>query len=290
MKLCCDATRFGFGLKEAVEFAATKGLQAVEYAFDPFAAPAKAVKLTAQEKEHLSEVGRQCKDSGTDIACITLNLELDAADKAAIKQFQQMMRKLTLVAEAIGCSRLAFYLKPGVEESWVEAAGHALAPFVAELEKDGMKLLLSLSTAPANRGKPLKHWRPLDPQEWRDLIANCPGLALSFSAADCVWQNIDYLKILPGLVPAIEHVEANDVEINRDLLRDSGLFGPLWWRYRRPGKGQVDWGQLIEALKLYEYQGTFSIHLYDEFIGEGNEALEDALDDSLKLLNPMFKY
>src|SRR5207237_7017883 len=120
-------------------------------------------------------------------------------------------------------------------------------------------------------------------------IANCPGLALSFSAADCVWQNIDYLKILPGLVAAIERVEANDVEINRALLTDSGLYGPLWWRYRRPGKGQVDWAQLIEALKLYEYQGVFSIHLDDEFIGDNGD-LEESLDESIKLLNPLLKY
>ena len=290
MQLCCDATKFGFGLKEAVEFAAAKKLNAVEYAFEPFTGTAKAVKLSAQEKEHLEEVADACKSNAVEIASLTLNFCLDPLDKADVKHFEHMTRRLALVATTVGCKRVTFFMQGSPEDNWAEKAGGALEPAVSSLSADGVKLLLSLATAPSHRGRPLKQWRPLEPQEWRDLIANCPGLGLSFSAADCVWQNIDYLKILPGLVPAIEHVEANDVEINRVLLRDTGIFGPLWWRYRRPGKGQVDWGQLIEALKLYDYQGTFSIHLDDEFIGEAADSLEEALDESLKLLNPMFKY
>ena len=48
--------------------------------------------------------------------------------------------------------------------------------------------------------------------------------------------------------------------------------------YRRPGKGQLDWRQLIEALKLYDYKGMLSIHLDDEFIDGNNGNLEESLD------------
>ena len=129
----------------------------------------------------------------------------------------------------------------------------------------------------------------MEPQDWRDLVAACPGLSLSFSPADCVWLGIDYLRILSGLAAVIDHVEAHDVEINRDLLVDSGMFGPLWWRYRVPGKGQVDWGQLIEALKLYDFQGSISIHLDDEFVASDEEELENALDGGLKKLAPLVR-
>src|SRR5438105_3532748 len=108
MQLCCDATRFGFGLKEAVEFAAAKGLKAVEYAFEPFTGTGKAVKLSAQEKEHLKDVAAACTEHSVEIASITLNYCLDPLDKAAMKQFDHMTRKLALVAGVVGCSRLAF--------------------------------------------------------------------------------------------------------------------------------------------------------------------------------------
>lgn len=95
------------------------------------------------------------------------------------------------------------------------------------------------------------------------------------------------MKVLAGIIKAVEHVEAHDIEINRDLLSDSGMYGPLWWRYRVPGKGQVDWRQLIELLKLYDYQGSFSIHLDDEFISDEAENLQDALESTLNFIRPL---
>lgn len=290
MQLCFDATRFSLGLREAVELAVAKSVPAVEYTFDAFDTTAKTVKLSKDEQQYLGDVAAFCKSNEVQIACIKLRSMLDTSDKTAVKQFQQMMQKLALVAKELDCSRIAFSLKPLSEPGWIDAACRAIAPVCEKFDKQGIKLVLSLSTPYDYRGLTLKQWRPLEPQECRDLIAGCEGLGLGFSAADCAWQNIDYLQLLPGLVAAIEHVEANDVEINRAMLVDSGLFGPLWWRYRRPGKGQVDWRQLIEALKLYDYKGCLSIHLDDEFIDDSNGDLEDSLDESLKLLKPLVKY
>jgi sugar phosphate isomerase/epimerase len=289
MQLGFDATRFGLGLQEAVELAGAKRLGAVEYAFGSFDASGKSVSLSKDEKKHLQEVKERCSRDEIEISCLRLDFVADLSDKASVKQFQQMLRKLSGVAGAVKCSRLAFYLIGDALPNFAERAAQAIGPICQELIDDGVKPLLSLSTPPANRGRTLKFWRPMDPQEWRDLIAMTEGLALSFSAGDCIWQNIDYLKLLPGIVNAVDHVEANDVEINRDLLVDSGLFGPLFWRYRRPGKGQVDWRQLIEALKLYDYKGTFSIHLDDEFVEDSYETLGEALDESIKFLKPLVK-
>lgn len=290
MQLCFDATRFGFGLYEAIEFAAAKGLPSVEFAFDSFELTTKNAKLTEQEIEYLKEVQELCQRTETTVACIRLDLVVDVEDKKAVKQFQLMLRKLGQLAGSIGCQRVAFGLKPSDSSNWISSAADAINPVLADFDKQGLKLLLTMSTPAGNRGLTLRKWRPLEPQEWRDLIVNCQGLALSFSAADLAWQNINYLQILPGLVNAIEHVEANDVEINRELLQDSGLFGPLWWRYRKAGKGQIDWKQLIEALKMYDYQGSFSIHLDDEFVDSSDGNLEDSLDDSMRFFTPLLKY
>jgi sugar phosphate isomerase/epimerase len=291
MKLCIDATRFGFGLIEAVELAAMKGAQAVEYTFDPFAASAKGgTTLSSQEKSYLQQVRTQCRRLEVEIACLRLNTWLNTGDKNAVKHFQQMAKKLGRVAEAAGCSRLVCSLQPMSENNWIEQAAFALTPVIDDLSKHNVKLLLSLSTPQVNLGQPLRNWRPMEPHEVRNLLCLLPGLSLSFSAADLAWQNIDYLQLLPQFVAAVEHVEANDVEINRAMLADSGLFGPLWWRYRMVGKGQIDWRQLVEALKLYDYQGTLSIHIEDEFAGESIQDLEDSLESSVKFLRPLLKY
>jgi len=96
-----------------------------------------------------------------------------------------------------------------------------------------------------------------------------------------IWQKL----ILSSMTPVIDHIEANDVEIQLSLQKDSGMFGPLWWRYRQIGKGQVDWGQFIDALKLYGFKGTFSIHLDDEFIPANDISFSDALDECIQKLN-----
>lgn len=291
MRLCFDATRFGLGLQEAAEMAAARNLPSVEYTFESFSVAEKgAKKLDDQEKEYLQSVAQACERLNVEIACLKLNYPLQAGNKTSVKNFRGMVEKLSLVGREVGCKRLLFYLEPGSQDNWTEQVEEALTPSLVALNKLGIRMMLSLSTPPCNRGRSLRSWRSTEPGEWRELLAAMPELSLSFSAADCLWQGIDYLRILSGLVQAIEHVEARDVEVNRMLLQDSGLFGPLWWRYKMLGKGQVDWRQLIEALKLYEFQGTVSIQLDDDFAADDFEQLSEALDSGVKLLAPLVKY
>jgi sugar phosphate isomerase/epimerase len=289
MRLCFDATRFGCGLDGAVELAAQRGLTAVEYSFLPFEVTQKAPTLDKSEKAYLAEVKKACRETGVEISCLNLDYAVDPEDKKAVKQFLQMLAKLVLVADAAGCGRISVAVIVGASGSWRDSVVELLAAAQKIASKKNLRLTLRLSTPQEFRGHSLKSWRAMEPQDWREILSSCPELSLSFSPADCVWLGIDYLKILSGLVAAIDHVEAHDIEINRTLLNDSGMYGPLWWRYRMPGKGQVDWSQLIELLKLYDFAGTFSIHLDDEFIGEEEEDLGDALSGSVKVLAPLVR-
>ena len=286
MQLCFDATRFGTGLEGAIELAAAKGVPAVEYSFAPFVAKSKK-SLDVKEKKYLGFINELGKRLEISIACLNLDFCLLPGDKKANKDFLSMVGKLAQVANAVNCAKISIFLAPGDETHWLELAEKELQAASRVLQSHGVSLLIRLSTAPMFLGRSLKMWKAMEPQNWRDLMSIGPGIGLSFSAADCIWLGIDYLRILPGLVSGIEHIEANDVEIIRRLLQECGLFGPLWWRYRQPGKGQVDWTQLVEALKLYDFKGTFSIHLDDEFIAPDHQSLEEALDSSLQLLAPL---
>lgn len=289
MRLCFDATRFGSGLDGAIELASSRGLSAVEYSFAPFATGKAAKGLDANEKKSLREVAKLSQEKAVEFACLNLDYCVEASDKKSVKQFLAMAVKLAQVGEVLNCSRVAFNLMPGDGEDWLKLAEECLNAASASLEKHGAKPLLRLSTPREFRGVTLKKWRAMEPQDWRNLVSSCPNLSLSFSPADCVWLGIDYLRVLSGVAAAIDHVEAIDIEINRELLVDSGMYGPLWWRYRIPGKGQVDWGQFIEALKLYDFNGTISIHIDDEFVVDDQLELENALDASIKKLAPLVR-
>lgn len=289
MRLCVDATRFGSGLDGAIELAGLKGLPAVEYSFAPFKTSAKDNGIEAKEAKYLAGIGKLSKEKNVEIACLNLDFCHRPGDKKSQTRFIQMVNKLALVCKAIDCHRLAVSVLPSNNDDWKDAFEKDFAQVKSALDENEVKLLLRLATPSELRGQSLKTWRAADPQDWRDLISACPDLSLSFSPADCIWLGIDYLHILSGLTSAIEHVQAYDIEINRTMLMDSGLYGPLWWRYRLPGKGQVDWRQVIEALKLYGFDGSFSIHLEDEFLADQPEDLEEALDSGIRLLKPLMK-
>jgi sugar phosphate isomerase/epimerase len=290
MRLCFDATRFGSGLDGAIDLAAERGISAVEFSFAPFSATGKTGKLDEKERQYLTSVAELGKQKGVEIVCLNLDFCLNPEDKKSAKQFSQMVTKLAQVAQALACRRLLFSMQPGMDESWKDSFEQIFRDLKETLAKNQVKLLLRLATPESLRKLSLKKWRAMEPQDWRDLLSLCQGeLSLSFSPADCLWLGIDYLQILPGIASAIEHVEAHDIEINRTMLTDSGMFGPLWWRYRLIGKGQVDWSQLIEALKLYDFNGTFSVHLDDEFVTQESEELEHALDASLKVVSSLVR-
>lgn len=285
MRLCFDATKFGGGFEEAIELAAEKGLPAIEYRFEAFKASGKSAgEVKGKERKSIEQFSKLAVEKNVEIACLSLEFTHTPGDKNSFKEFVGMLSKLLEVASILNCQRLGFLLTPGEGQAWKSAFEKEYAQISPMFEAKQIKPLLRTATPAEFRGKSLKGWRAMEPQDWRDLISGCPGLSLSFSPGDCLWLNIDYLRILSGITSAIEHIEAHDIEINRDLLKDSGLFGPLWWRYRQVGKGQVDWIQLIETLKLYDYQGAFSIHFEDEFKDNDDAYLYNALDDGIQRL------
>ncbi len=290
MQLCFDATRFGFGLEDAIELAAEKGLPSLVYTFQAFSASSRDSKrLADSERSYLESVRSLLNERRVEIACLQLEYCLQVEARKSVSHFQAMVSKLAQVASVLGAPRLGFSLASGYGSQWQAQVATALAPAIESCQRHGVKMLLRSGTPAEFMGSSLARWTPIAPQSWRDILSSTPGLMLSFSPADCIWQGLDYLRILPQLLPAVDHVEGNDVEVNRELLADSGLFGPLWWRYRIAGKGQLDWRQLVEALKLYDYRGSFCIQLDDEFVADCPLELCQALDNGLELLRPLTK-
>ncbi len=290
MRLCFDATRFGTGLQEAIELAAQKQIPTCEFTFANLGDESESSALSDEEKEFLNGIADAASSNSVQILCLRNGIALKVSEEKSVADFKAQTEKLANVAEALSCKRIIFYLIAEPHDNWIESVENVLNPILSSLKDREIRLTLSLAAPEKYRGKSLRSWRPIEPQEWRNLLAGVPDLSLSFSVADCAWQGIDYLKILPALVPAIEHVEAQDVHVNRQIISENGIFGPLWWRYMTVGKGQVDWGQFIEALKLYEYSGDLSVQFNDDYSLESENALLEALDSSVKLLAPLVKY
>jgi sugar phosphate isomerase/epimerase len=304
MKLCFNATTFGSGLEGAIELAEARGLKAIEYSFAPFEVAKLSKEELKEEAAYLKGLAAGAEARGIEFALLNLDYPLYLGNKAATKQFLAMLKRVAKVAGLLKGPAIAFHLVPPVSlpEAVDEETGAPALPaeilarqfalVYGELQKldPQRKFLLRLSTPVPFRGLSLKYWRALEPEEWRQILAVCAGLGLSYSPGDCLWAGLDYLQNLSSFASAIEHVSAHDVEMNRNMLNDSGLFGPLFWRYRLVAKGQIDWRQVVEALKLYEFAGCLSLQFEDEFLAEEDyQGREDALVDGVRYFVPLLR-
>lgn len=112
------------------------------------------------------------------------------------------------------------------------------------------------------------------PELWDALFEEVPSesFGLNFDPSHLRWLGIDYLRATREYGRRIFHAHAKDTEILPDgRYRHGVLWQQLdadpWksgsWRYRMPGKGEVDWGAFIRALRDVGYDDVLSIEHED---------------------------
>jgi len=133
----------------------------------------------------------------------------------------------------------------------------------------------------------------VSPYMW-DMIFDkikSPRLGLAYDPSHLVWQSIDPYAPIYEFAGHIRHVHGKDCELNRDMIartgtahmyaskgawyhKDAGLpaesgHANLWWRYRLPGLGELDWGKILSRLYETGYDGTISIE-HEDPVWEGD--------------------
>ncbi len=90
-------------------------------------------------------------------------------------------------------------------------------------------------------------------------------LGLNFDPSHLMWQKIDYVEAVHKFGDRIYHTHAKDTEIIEHKLRQVGILGRGWWRYRIPGWGNINWTAYLTALKEVKYDYVLSIEHEDPF-------------------------
>lgn len=131
------------------------------------------------------------------------------------------------------------------------------------------------------------------PEIWRVLFDLVPSanLGLELDPSHMIWQGIDYVKAVKEFGPRIFHVHAKDMEIRRDILADSGIYGVAltryaglghgWWRARTPGWGEVDWAKFITALIEVGYKGNLDIEHEDDVFAEATKTSSEIHEEDI---------
>jgi sugar phosphate isomerase/epimerase len=129
------------------------------------------------------------------------------------------------------------------------------------------------------------------PAVWRDMFDAIPGdtLGLNLDPSHLVWQMIDAERVVEEFGSRIYHVQAKDVEIDREGLYQHGTtsIGIGWQRPRLPGLGQVDWPRFISALYRAGYTGAVVVEHEDRQFEGTDELVKRGFELARNVLQPL---
>ena len=174
----------------------------------------------------------------------------------------------------------------------------------------GEKVLPELVSYAGDRGIrlavencPMEGWHPdsypgnlaYSPELWEWMFEL--GFYLNFDPSHLVWLGIDPVAALRPHLDRVIHTQAKDTEVDPHSRNRYGVFGKTrgrssswdvgWWRYRVPGRGQVDWRAVIDVLDQGGYQGTVSIEHEDPVWSGTDERTMQGLLIAHQTLRPL---
>ena len=130
------------------------------------------------------------------------------------------------------------------------------------------------------------------PYIWRRIIGEWGDtVGLNYDPSHLVWLMIDQERFIREFGPSIFHVQAKDVEIDRDGLYERGsLSGGIGWQVPRlPGLGEAPWGRIFAALWRAGYDGDVIIEHEDRDFEGTDELVKRGFLLARDILRPYIK-
>jgi len=111
------------------------------------------------------------------------------------------------------------------------------------------------------------------PYMWRRILGEWGGtVGLNYDPSHLVWLMIDQGRFIREFGPHILHMQAKDVQIDRDGLYDRGtLSSGIGWQIPRiPGLGDAPWPEIFRELYRADYDGPIIIE-HEDRVFEGTD-------------------
>ncbi len=130
------------------------------------------------------------------------------------------------------------------------------------------------------------------PYIWRKMIDQWGGtIGLNYDPSHLVWLMIDQARFIREFGPHILHVQAKDVQVDRDGLYERGTLsaGIGWQVPRLPGLGDADWSEIFSALYRAKYDGDVIIEHEDRDFEGSDELVKRGFLIARDVLRPWIK-
>ncbi|WP_406358342.1 sugar phosphate isomerase/epimerase family protein [Streptomyces sp. NBC_00658] len=194
------------------------------------------------------------------------------------------------------------YVGTFVGRDWTQPVAHSL--------REAEKIFPELVEYAGERGVRLiiencvmEGWHPdgypgnlaYSPELWEWMFSL--GLYLNWDPSHLTWIGVDPVKTIAPYADRIVHAQAKDAEILPGAIDRYGVFGKAvgrndpwdngWWRYRVPGRGQVDWNAVVDALYANGFTGTLSVEHEDPVWSGTEEKVKTGLEIAHRTLRPL---
>ncbi|WP_420122323.1 sugar phosphate isomerase/epimerase family protein [Nakamurella sp.] len=295
-------------LDRIVPWAADQGFEALEVAAwpalgqRPFTAshlpipgPDGDTRLGGADVERITGLFRDHGLSISSLAFYDNNLHPDPVERAAVHDH---LHAVIDAAAALGCPTVGTFVgrHPGrtVAENLADAA-EVFAPLVDHAGRAGVKIVIENCV--------MEGWHPdgypgnlaYSPELWEWMFDL--GLYLNFDPSHLIWMGIDPVTALRPYVDRIPHAQAKDIQIRPGARDRFGWPGRAvhrpdpwdvgWWRYRVPGRGQVDWAAVVDTLYEGGFDGVLSVEHEDPVWGGTPDRVETGLRIAHSTLRPL---
>jgi len=108
-----------------------------------------------------------------------------------------------------------------------------------------------------------------------------PAFGFNYDPSHFGYQGVDYIEFLYRFADRIFHVHIKDVAWS-EAPKEVGVFGGhiefgdhrRYWDFRSPGRGNIDFEEIIRALNRINYQGPLSVEWEDGGMDREHGAME----------------
>lgn len=249
------------------------------------------------DREH-ERVRAVLAETGLEISALAYyenNLHPDPQRRAAVAAH---LRAAVDAASALAVPYVGTFIGRDPSRSVPENQGEAervMPPLVDYAAERGVRLVIENCV--------MEGWHPdgypgniaYSPELWEWMFSL--GLHLNWDPSHLVWLGIDPVETIPAAAGHIVHAQAKDIEIDDRARQRYGVFGTVdkhgdpwrtgWWRYRVPGRGQVDWGRVVDRLYECGFDGTLSVEHEDPLWGGTEERVLEGLRIAHHTLRPL---
>ncbi|HLM87905.1 MAG TPA: sugar phosphate isomerase/epimerase [Streptosporangiaceae bacterium] len=291
-------------LDEVAAWASRTGYEALEVAAWPadsthiyHAAHIDVASFSAADAERVADL---LDRHGLTISAVTYcdnNLHSDDTERDRIHRH---LRACIDAAATLGVPYVTTFIGRDVTQPVADnlkLAEHHLPPLVNYAAGRGVTLLAE--------NCPMEGWHPdgypanlaYSPELW-DWMSGL-GFQLTYDPSHLPWLGIDPLDALEHALQRglVAHVQAKDIEIDTRARTRYGVFGktagrssPIdtgWWRYRVPGRGQLDWNRIIDTLYAAGYSGAVAVEHEDPIWGGTLDKTKQGLQIAASTLRPL---